>query len=111
MSHHSEECPLSPEDEAVFKEAWANVPNHPSAVFGKLHQVLSEEAKALNLGATGEYPRGKLASHDKGGIKMSLGTYKNTVLINFGTPVSAVGFSKLEAYELAHAIMSNADRL
>ena len=113
MSHHSNEGPLSPEDEALFKQCRAGefTPTPPLDALDDLREAIRKQTKALNLGATREYPRGKLVDHDEGGIKISMGTYKNTVVVNFGTPVRSIGLSRVEALEFARIIMNHAETL
>lgn len=47
-----------------------------------------ELADHLGLGATGEFPEGKLTEVDEGELKFAVGYMKGKVVIDFGTPVS-----------------------
>ena len=94
MSHHSE-FPFSGEGQLE----------------PQLENVLKKFAGEEGLGATGEFPRGHLTKHDEGEIKLGVTVANNTVILNFGRPTAWIGFSKLQAYEIAQSLMSHADRL
>jgi hypothetical protein len=40
------------------------------------------------LGATKDFPEGKLNEQDKGGLALAVGAYNGKVIIDFGEPVS-----------------------
>lgn len=63
------------------------------------------------LGATGEFPEGKIRPSDEGELRMAIGIEKNNVIIDFGTLVQWLGLPKQKAYELAHRIKAKADLL
>ncbi len=66
--------------------------------------------KKLNtIGATGEFPAGKLNDDDEGGLQMAIFTKDENLIIEFGTPVHWLGMSKAEAKEFARAILKKAD--
>jgi hypothetical protein len=58
----------------------------------------------MQLGATGKYPEGKLTPKDEGEIKFVVVTTDGKVVINFGTPITWIGFSPQQARELAETI-------
>lgn len=93
MSHHSEH-PLGQGD-----------------LSPQLEGLLGQFAENEGLGATGEFPRGHLTKHDEGEIKLGVTVANNTVVLNFGKPTAWIGFSKLQAYEIAQTLMQHADRL
>ena len=65
--------------------------------------------KLTTLGATGEFPEGKISPTDEGGLKMAIFTKDENLIIEFGTPVHWLGMSKAEAIEFAEAIIKKAN--
>lgn len=62
-----------------------------------------------DLGATGEYPHGKLNVHDQGELKAAIGiTRKGMVCIDFGKPVAWLAMTPDEADEIARMIVEKA---
>ena len=47
-----------------------------------------------NLGSTGNFPNGKIDSSDEGELKIAMGIYENTLIIDFGGPTSWIGLTK-----------------
>lgn len=70
---------------------------------------MQEEADKLNLGSTGKFPEGKLVEHDEGEIQIAITHYKGKVVINFGKPVSFIGFTPEQAANIAQTILDHAD--
>jgi hypothetical protein len=60
------------------------------------------------LGATGEFPQGKLTPYDQGEIKMAIGVEQNKVVIHFGKEVAWIGFDRKQAIELAGLLIDHA---
>jgi hypothetical protein len=60
------------------------------------------------LGATGEFPRGKLNADDEGAIRLGVTHSQGNVVIEFGTPVKWIGLPPEQAMDLARAIMQHA---
>jgi len=52
-------------------------------------------------GPTGEFPEGKLAPEDKGSLTFTIGAKNGKVIIDFGAPVSWIGFTADQAFEIA----------
>lgn len=65
------------------------------------------------LGATGQYPRGKLNDQDQGEIKIAIAAdpATQTVLIDFGKPVAMIGFTAEQASDLAEMLHEKAMKL
>ena len=61
---------------------------------------MQQEINQLGLGATGEFPEGKLTQDDEGEIKIAITNYEGKVIINFGSQVTWIGFTP----ELAEAV-------
>jgi hypothetical protein len=60
------------------------------------------------LGTTGRFPRGKIHEADEGEIKIAVAVDRKTqtVLIDFGKPVTFIGFSAEQASEIADLLMN-----
>lgn len=56
--------------------------------------------KELGLGATGNYPDGKISEDDEGELKFAVLTRCSNVMIVFGKPVGWIELSKGKAKEL-----------
>jgi hypothetical protein len=65
------------------------------------------------LGATGEFPQGKICKDDEGEIRLAVAAVKEqgVVAIDFGTPVKWLALPKKEALEFAEIIRKNAEKL
>jgi len=73
------------------------------------NEKLLQEAKAL--GATGEFPEGKLTEHDEGEIVFRVGSHQGKVVIEFGTPVAWLGMTPQQALRLAGLLERHVNRL
>ena len=69
--------------------------------------MANEEQK---LGATGEFPKGKLTNDDEGELKMAVGIHPQTgkVIVDFGKPVAWIGMDARDALQLASFIRKRA---
>jgi hypothetical protein len=63
------------------------------------------------LGATKDFPRGKLNQHDEGGLMLAIGVKDKTVMIDFGTPTMWIGLDKHTAIQFANSILEKAATL
>jgi hypothetical protein len=68
---------------------------------------------ALKIGATGEFPQGKLNETDDGELNMAVAADKvtNLVILRFGTPVLWIGMNVQEAEGLAGLLTQKAYEL
>jgi len=71
---------------------------------------LRRELEAMNLGATGEFPRGKLCPQDEGEIRFAVAAdpSRGVVMIDFGKPVRSLGMTYEEAAGLAELLQRKA---
>lgn len=67
--------------------------------------------KTPTLGATGKFPHGKLNKHDESELRIVIAIDNDWVIIDFGAPVTWLGFSKKEAEEFANLILARAKEL
>ena len=95
MSHHSSESlGSSLLDDAFSKD------------LSRAKKLLHDE----QLGATGQYPHGKLCPQDEGEIKIAIAAdpKNQVVLIDFGKPVASIGFTPKEAHDIANMLIEKA---
>lgn len=64
--------------------------------------------KTFKLGATGEFPKGKIHESDEGETRIAVGHREGNVILDFGTPTTWLGFPPETALELARAIQQHA---
>lgn len=74
------------------------------AITQKTEEILRQQAKELELGATGQYPDGKLKADDEGEIKIGVTNHNGKVFIAFGKLVEWIGLEPEQARELAEYI-------
>lgn len=61
------------------------------------------------LGPTGKFPDSKISEDDEGEIQIAIGATEKEVIINFGAPVSWIGFEPDQAMEIANSIIVKAE--
>ena len=96
MAHHSEYPGLDPK---AAREA-----------FEKQEKIDRGFKKMLKetVGATGQFPDGKLALHDEGEIAFAIGIREGKVVIEFGKEISSVGMTPHQAISLAEILIKKA---
>lgn len=62
-------------------------------------------------GPTGDYPMGKLAPDDEGGLKMRFKTVGERLIIDFGTQVAWIGLGERDARAMGEMLIREADKL
>lgn len=65
------------------------------------------------IGATGQFPKGKLNKEDEGALAMAVASdFENRkVMINFGKPVEWLGLDPEDAVQLARMLMHKASEV
>ena len=63
------------------------------------------------LGATGDYPRGKIHKDDEGGIKIGVTVKDKTLIIDFGKSITWLGLGKDDAINLANVLLKRSKEL
>ena len=63
------------------------------------------------LGATGNYPKGKIIPEDQGELRLAIGTHDDSVIIEFGKEVKWIGLGKEDAIQFANTILQWANKL
>jgi len=62
------------------------------------------------MGATGEFPDGKLTPDDEGALQFSIGHQDGKVVLDFGTPTVWIGMEPQQARDLARCLFDHARR-
>ena len=60
----------------------------------------------VKLGATGEFPEGKVNEHDEGEITLAVVSREGKVFVEFGKPVAWLAFGPLQAKQFALSLMT-----
>ena len=60
------------------------------------------------LGATGDFPEGKLNGADEGGLRFAIGEEGGNVIIKFGSPVAWLGMPPEQAVAMAELLIRKA---
>jgi hypothetical protein len=91
MSHHSESSLFKPD------------PEHQRAMLG-----LREEMENMRLGATGEYPDGKIGENDEGELRFAIAADPATgkVFIDFGKSIRSLGLTAKQASDFADMLVA-----
>ena len=74
-------------------------------------KYMQELVRNFRLGATGEFPLGKLTASDEGELRIAIGEEKGKVVIHFGKEVAWIGFTPDQARELATSLVAHADNI
>lgn len=65
-----------------------------------------------NLGATGNFPDGKVINSDNGGINFAMGIHDNSLIMNFGEkPINWIGFTKEETIKMIESLSELVEKL
>lgn len=62
------------------------------------------------IGATGNFPEGKLNAHDEGELQMAIAHKDGKILIQFGKPIAWLGLGPEHARQLAKLLKMHADQ-
>lgn len=65
----------------------------------------------MKLGATGNFPQGKLDETDEGELRMAIFEKNGEIIIDFGKDLSWVGFGKEEATQLGELLIKKSKKL
>jgi hypothetical protein len=69
-----------------------------------IRDFLKNQQKEMGLGATGEFPEGRLDECDEGELKIAVGAKDSNVIINFGKPVAWLALDAKRARSLAELL-------
>lgn len=92
--------------------------SHHHGGFPEENQFNHEELKSFfinkaewpKLGATGNFPNGKINDEDEGQIAIGIAhTEEGKIIMNFGKAVKWIGFTKEEAKVIAESLLKHAE--
>jgi hypothetical protein len=81
-------------------------PNQPNK-----ETIETNNLEGLKLGATGNFPDGKLKDDDEGEIRIGVTVDEGNVIIAFGTALKWVAFPPDVAIALAETLIKNANKI
>lgn len=102
MAHHGSDFfdGLKNEDfEKIFSKSM------PAAQADRIEEKIKDNPMLGALGATGNFPDGKLTETDEGEIMVGITTVQDRIILNFGKPVKWIGFTKEQAIYLANTLI------
>lgn len=103
MSNHSSNP--DPEMQEKLNKMFSDVlKKHAPNLEAAVKQVDAEEA----LGATGQFPDGKLTEKDEGELRLAIAAVDGKVVMTFGTPVAWVGMDPDQAQIVGEAFLKKA---
>jgi len=65
----------------------------------------------MKIGATGNFPQGKLKDDDEGELRMAVFERDGNIVIDFGKELAWIGFGKDEAIALGEMLIKKANEL
>lgn len=103
MSNHSSNS--DPEMQEKLNKMFSDVlKKHAPNLEAAVKQVDAAEA----LGATGQFPQGKMTEKDEGELRMAIAVVDDKVVLTFGKPVAWVGMGPDEAQRVGEAFLAKA---
>jgi hypothetical protein len=81
--------------------------NMPADQANKINEALKE--KKITIGATGSFPDGKLTDGDEGEIKIEITQVDGRVVMNFGKPITWIGFTLEQAVQIAESLIKHSN--
>lgn len=99
MAHHGQDPKQFKDISGDFKEV-----TDPMALMKKF----TKPPMIPNLGATGNFPDGKITDDDEGEIRIGITRKDDTVVIDFGKPIAWIGFTKEQAKEIGETLIRRA---
>lgn len=101
MAHHSEH----PFDGFYPQDEFKKQMREPQV--NKINDLIADAMQTKKLGATGQFPDGKLTNTDEGEIRVGIAQVDGRVVMNFGKPIEWIGFTKEQAKQIAESLIKN----
>lgn len=76
-----------------------------SKILEELRSLTSHSSLKDALGDTGRHPQGALTKDDEGELKFAVGRKDSKVVLDFGKPVSWIGFDPDQAIQIAMSLV------
>jgi len=83
----------------------------PEDLLRQRNEDMRDEIERLRLGATGQYPEGKLTREDEGGIRIATTSKNGKVILAFGKEIAWLGFTPQGAIDLGANLMQHGEEL
>lgn len=77
----------------------------------QMEDAVRQLESQMGLGATGQFPQGKLDATDEGELKLAVGIEDDKVVIAFGKPVAWFGMDWKQAMQLAFSLKAKAEQV
>lgn len=74
-----------------------------------VRELAKQLKESLSLGATRRFPDGKMHWSDEGELRLAIFAHEGKVVINFGSPVSWIGFDAEQAEAIAASLIARAE--
>jgi hypothetical protein len=75
------------------------------------NEDMLNQMECMRLGATGEYPQGKLTREDEGEIRIATTSKDGKVILAFGKKIAWVGFTPQDAIDLGANLIQRGENL
>lgn len=85
--------------------------NHSPEEDGAMNRFMERAAEAEELGATNQFPEGKITPQDEGELRLAMTTVDDKIILNFGRPISWIGFTGEQAFNLAKMLRKGAKKV
>jgi hypothetical protein len=74
-------------------------------------RTMTRIMESAPVGATGNFPKGKLTKADEGEISFLVGAKNDKVILQFGTPVAWMGMTPEQAVDLGEMLIQKAAKV
>lgn len=111
MAHHGSN-PLDGFNEDELKKMFSNdqfKKSMPADQSERINELLKNDTTANKLGATGNFPDGKVNESDEGEIMVGITSIEDRVILNFGKPVHWIGFTKGQAKQISESLLKHSE--
>lgn len=72
----------------------------------ELDAAISQAARELGLGATGQFPQGTIGPHDEGELKCAVSFQHGKLVINFGKSLSWIAMTEEQGIQFALMVLA-----
>lgn len=113
MGHHFDNAPIPGFDSLFQTDAQKRIDELEKALKHEREKnsrpiKVEIDAEGFKLGATGQFPDGKLSDNDEGEIMIGIAVYRGRVLFNFGKPVQGIGLTPEQAEQIGRDLINKA---
>ena len=109
MSHHSDDKSLTDLTSKIAGHLESKDGQFKKDKAALLQQMKGEQLQST-LGPTGDFPAGKMAPHDEGGLMFGITNFNGRVVVDFGKPIRSLGLTRPDALQLAETLIERAKK-